>query len=65
MVTACILITSRFISFPEDPRRVAVRVPDHGERVPVRRRRLRADGLGGAAGLVQDRRGGRQVKINH
>ena len=49
-------------SFLKDPRRVAVRVPDHGERVPVRRHRLRTDGLGGATGLVQDRGGGRQVK---
>ena len=41
---------------------MAVRVPDHGERVPVRRHRLRVDGLGGEAGLVQDRGRGRQVK---
>ncbi len=36
-----------------DPGGVAVRVPDHGQRVPGRGGGLRAHGLGGEAGLVE------------
>ena len=49
------------LSFHTDARRVAVRVPDHGERVHVRRHRLRTHGIGREAGLVQDRGRGCRV----
>ena len=64
MVTSEFCLISSLPSSP-DSRRVAVRVPDHGERVPLRRHRVRPSGLRRAPGLVPDRgRGPRRVQRN-